>query len=132
MPQSLDLQEEEFSPEAAARTAADRKTWSQRRHIDSNGTAIAKGRARTVMKLFAISNRGLAVIGALVVVLWSLILAERAVIRQVHDEHYQFMQSRPQSFPVQMPQPTAHPVPRLPQIPAEELSQTGMQPAGRV
>lgn len=84
------------------------------------------------MKLFEISNRGLAVIGALVVVLWSLILAERAVIRQVHEEHYQFMQSRPQSSPVQMPQPTAHPVPSLPQIPAEELSQTGMQPAGRV
>ncbi|HUG81688.1 MAG TPA: hypothetical protein VML01_08490 [Bryobacterales bacterium] len=84
------------------------------------------------MKLFAISNRGLAVIGALVIVLWSLILAERAVIRQVRLEHYEFMQSHPQDASTEMPQPTAHPASRLPQIPAEELSQTGAQPAGRV
>jgi hypothetical protein len=84
------------------------------------------------MKLFAISNRGLALIGALVVVLWSLILAERAVIRQVQLEHYEFMQSLPQGVPTEMPRPTAHPASRLPQIPSEELSQTVMQPAGRV
>jgi hypothetical protein len=84
------------------------------------------------MKLFTISNRGLVVIGVLVLVLWSLILAEKAVVRQAHEAHYEFLRSHPQSAPVETPQPTAHPTPALPQIPLDELSQTELLPAGRV
>ncbi len=84
------------------------------------------------MKPFTISNRGLAVIGVLVFVLWSLILAERAVVRQAHEAHYEFLRSHPQSSPVETPRPAAHPVQVSPQIPLDELSQTELPPAGRV
>lgn len=84
------------------------------------------------MKLFEISNRGLAVIGALVMVLWGVILAETAVIRQAQRDHYEFLQPRPHNEPDAAPRPTAHPRDDLPDIPIEKLSKTGLPSPSRV
>jgi hypothetical protein len=35
------------------------------------------------------------VIGALVMLLWGMILAERAIIRQAQQDHYEFLRSQP-------------------------------------
>jgi hypothetical protein len=51
------------------------------------------------MKLTGISNRGLMVIGLLVVFLWGIIFAERAIVRQAQREHDQFMRSLPATAP---------------------------------
>ena len=67
---------------ASSLTASRRRTrWPRA----GSGTEIAQGKTQLAMKLFEISNRGLAVIGVLVLVLWGLILAERAVIEQARE-----------------------------------------------
>lgn len=78
------------------------------------------------MKLFEISNRGLAVIGILVLVLWGLILAERAVIEQAREDHYEFLQSNPDTPTALRPQPSAHPTEIEPVIPADSISQVSV------
>lgn len=60
------------------------------------------------MKLTGISNRGLMVIGLLVVFLWGIIFAERAIVRQAQREHHEFLRSLPASAP-------ANPRPQAPQ-----------------
>ena len=77
------------------------------------------------MKLFGISNRGLAVIGILVLVLWGLILAERAVIRQARQDHYEFLLLHPNTPAALQPKPAVHPADAAPGIPSESLSQIG-------
>jgi hypothetical protein len=52
------------------------------------------------MKLTGISNRGLVVIGLLVMFLWGIIFAERAILRQAQREHQEFLRSLPASAPV--------------------------------
>jgi len=58
------------------------------------------------MKLTGISNRGLMVIGLLVVFLWGIIFAERAIVRQAQREHHEFLRSLPASAPAN-PRPQA-------------------------
>ena len=58
------------------------------------------------MKLTGISNRGLMVIGLLVVFLWGIIFAERAIVRQAQREHHEFLRSLPTSAPAN-PKPQA-------------------------
>ena len=84
------------------------------------------------MKLFAISNRGLAVIGALVMLLWGVIFAERVVIQQAQRDQYEFLQSRPHRGRDATPRPTSHPRDALPAIPIEKLSQTSLSSPSRV
>jgi hypothetical protein len=90
-----------------------------------DGIEIAQGRAQLAMKLFEISNRGLAVIGVLVLVLWGVILAERAVIEQAREAHYEFLQSHPDTPTALRPQPTGHPTEVVPMLPADSISQVG-------
>ena len=45
------------------------------------------------MRIFAISNRGLIVIGILVAVLWSLICAERALTLRAQQDYLEVMRS---------------------------------------
>jgi hypothetical protein len=45
------------------------------------------------MRVFAISNRGLIVIGILVAVLWSLICAERALTLRAQQDYLEVMRS---------------------------------------
>lgn len=78
------------------------------------------------MKLFEISNRGLAVIGVLVLVLWGLILAERSVIEQAREAHYEFLQSHPDTPTALRPQPTGHPTEIEPVVPTNSISQVGV------
>jgi len=99
---------------------------------DGNGTTIALSRAQPAMKLFAISNRGLAVIGMLVMMLWGVILAEKAVVSQAHRDHYEFLESRPHLEPDLRPRPTALPRRVEPVIPVENLSQTVVPVGDRV
>jgi hypothetical protein len=47
------------------------------------------------MKLTGISNRGLLVISLLVMCLWGIIFAERAIVRQAQQAHREFFESRP-------------------------------------
>jgi hypothetical protein len=47
----------------------------------------------TAMRVFAISNRGLAVIGILVAVLWSLIYAERTLTLRAQQDYLEVMRS---------------------------------------
>ena len=61
------------------------------------------------MKLFAITNRGLAVISLLVMLLWGVILAERSIIRQAQQDHYEFLRSQPAAPATPGPRPTGHP-----------------------
>ena len=75
------------------------------------------------MKLFGISNRGLAVIGILVLVLWGVILAERAVIQQAREDHHEFLQSHPNTPTALRPQPTVHPAEDEPAVPVDSISQ---------
>jgi hypothetical protein len=60
------------------------------------------------MKLTGISNRGLMVISLLVVFLWGIIFAERAIVRQAQREHHEFLRSLPAGAP-------ANPKPQAPQ-----------------
>ena len=78
------------------------------------------------MKLFEISNRGLAVIGVLVLVLWGVILAERAVIEQAREDHYEFLQSHPDTPNALRPQPTIYPTEIEPVVPADSISQVSL------
>ncbi len=59
------------------------------------------------MRLTGISNRGLLVITLLVICLWGIIFAERAIVRQAQREHLEFFRSRPVSVP-------ANPAPETP------------------
>jgi len=52
------------------------------------------------MKLTGISDRGLWVIGLLVTLLWVVIFAERAVVRRMERDHYEFLRTLPASAPV--------------------------------
>ena len=63
------------------------------------------------MKLFAITNRGLAVISMLVLLLWGVILAEHAIIRQAQQDHYEFLRSQPVAPVTPGPLPTQHSLP---------------------
>jgi hypothetical protein len=62
----------------------------------------------TNMRLTGISNRGLLVITLLVICLWGIIFAERAIVRQAQREHLEFFRSRPATAP-------ATPAPETPQ-----------------
>ena len=84
------------------------------------------------MKLFEISNRGLAVIGLLVLILWGVILAERAVIEQAREDHYEFLQSHPNSPNALRPRPTIHPAEAAPPAPAESISQVTLSTPSQV
>ena len=72
------------------------------------------------MKLFAITNRGLAVISLLVMLLWGVILAERSIIRQAQQDHYEFLRSQPAAPVTPGPRPTGHPVPE--NVPGESVA----------
>jgi hypothetical protein len=52
------------------------------------------------MRVMGISNRGLLVITLLVMCLWGIIFAERAIVRQAQREHQEFFRSRPISVPI--------------------------------
>ena len=47
------------------------------------------------MPLTGISNRGLALIALLVVILWGFIFAERAIVRQAYEETQTVLRSQP-------------------------------------
>jgi len=57
------------------------------------------------MKLTGLSNHGLLIIAVLVAVLWGLILAERAIVRQAHQETLLLLRSR-SPVPAQYQQPS--------------------------
>ena len=57
-------------------------------------------RRLTNMRLTGISDRGLLVITLLVICLWGIIFAERAIVRQAQREQQEFFRSRPISAPV--------------------------------
>jgi hypothetical protein len=65
-------------------------------------------RRLTNMRLMGISNRGLLVITLLVMCLWGIIFAERAIVRQAQREHQEFFRSRPISVPVRPSPGTPH------------------------
>ncbi len=60
------------------------------------------------MRLIGITNRGLAVISVLVMVLWGLILAERSILRQARQDHYEFQRSHPIAAPHERPLPVEY------------------------
>jgi hypothetical protein len=66
------------------------------------------GKTITTMRLTGISNRGLLVIALLVMCLWGIIFAERAIVRQAQREHLEFFRSRPAAAPI-------NPAPETPQ-----------------
>ena len=72
------------------------------------------------MKLFAITNRGLAVISLLVMLLWGVILAERSIIRQAQRDHYEFLRSQPAAPVTPGPRPTKHPAPKT--VPSDRVA----------
>lgn len=67
------------------------------------------------MPLTGISNRGLALIALLVVILWGCIFAERAIVRQAYEETQNVLRSQP-VVPVKQQRPTPPPTQRV-QIP---------------
>ena len=48
------------------------------------------------MPLTGISNRGLALIAVLVVILWGCIFAERAIVRRAYEETQNVLRSQPE------------------------------------
>jgi hypothetical protein len=60
------------------------------------------------MRVMGISNRGLLVITLLVMCLWGIIFAERAIVRQAQREHQEFFRSRPISVPIRPSPGTPH------------------------
>jgi hypothetical protein len=67
------------------------------------------------MPLTGISNRGLALIALLVVVLWGCIFAERAIVRQAYEETQNVLRSQP-VVPVKQQRPVGPPPQRV-QVP---------------
>ena len=63
------------------------------------------------MKLFAITNRGLTVIGMLVMLLWGVILTEQHIVRQAEEAHYEYLRSQPAPPTQTGPRPTLRPLP---------------------
>jgi hypothetical protein len=67
------------------------------------------------MPLTGISNRGLALIAVLVVILWGCIFAERAIVRQAYEETQNVLRSQPE-VRVKQQRPVALPPQRV-QVP---------------
>lgn len=69
------------------------------------------------MRVFAISNRGLIVIGILVAVLWGLIYAERALTLQAQQDYLEVLRSPTVNQGASEPIPATKP--DSPRIPAQ-------------
>ncbi len=67
-----------------------------------------------IMKLLGITDRGLIVISLLVMALWGIIFAERAILRQAQQDHLEFLRTLRETREIASPMPAAHIVPPPP------------------